>query len=346
MTWLLGILLVGSALVCLEQRRRLLALQQENRQLRQGADVVAGLMQTASGQDWQGAIQGLVDQLIASGVARAATVVAMTDEGALQVLAAASAPGEETCGAVDLAPARQALISEAPVRLADGCLILPLWESGDPVGLLGIKQSDPVVPAGDVLVGIAGLLVSGLRSHMRQMALSNLDGLTGLANHRHFHQALAVAIGQAYLENEPLSILYMDIDHFKQVNDRYGHQAGDTVLREFAMLLRRELPAGALAARYGGEELVIMLQGQHSLEAEALAEHLRHTIEEHPFLDRAANGHLNITVSLGVASYQLGQGKSKFIARADHALYVSKREGRNRITVAPPEVDTREPCPT
>jgi diguanylate cyclase (GGDEF)-like protein len=136
-------------------------------------------------------------------------------------------------------------------------------------------------------------------------------------------------IERAKDSHEAMSLFLMDVDHFKEFNDEYGHPAGDSVLRTIAEILHRHSSAHFIPARYGGEEFVGMMPGMTEAAAAALADRVRHEIEA-----AYPTGRL-VTASFGVASWQPGlRGKGELIARADKALYASKRAGRNRVTVA------------
>lgn len=168
-------------------------------------------------------------------------------------------------------------------------------------------------------------------SRARDEALA--DCLTGLVNRRGFDQALAQCLAEAEQEGKTPSILITDIDHFKTVNDTYGHLFGDKVICAIAQVLKQNIKGKDTAARYGGEEFVILLPDTPLQGALALAESIRATIEESRIKrvqDDVAIS--NITVSLGVASYRKNESVSDFFGRADHALYESKRQGRNRVT--------------
>lgn len=165
----------------------------------------------------------------------------------------------------------------------------------------------------------------------RDEALS--DGLTGLTNRRGFDQALALCLAEAEQEGKTLSILITDIDHFKTVNDTYGHLFGDKVICAIAQILKQNIKGKDTAARYGGEEFVILLPDTPLPGALALAEFIRATIEASRIKRVQDNVVVsNITVSLGVASYRKNESVSDFVGRADQALYESKRQGRNRVT--------------
>ena len=159
------------------------------------------------------------------------------------------------------------------------------------------------------------------------------DGLTGLANRRGFDLALAECLAEAEQEGRVPSILITDIDHFKLVNDTYGHLFGDKVICAIAQILKQNIKGKDTAARYGGEEFVILLPDTPLQGALTLAESIRATIEGIRIKRVQDNAvATNITVSLGVASYRQNESISDFIGRADQALYESKRQGRNRVT--------------
>lgn len=320
-----------------QQQRRERA---EWKRLQAELEQVTALTGTVSVGDWGRSVQGLANALVQSGVCQAAVVLALADNGAPEHRASAAAAGtrEWLPGAEE--GVKQVMDSLKTVRTGDAGLLLPVIEDGELVGILALQGVRPESPILTVAAQLAGLGLTGLRLYQKQAVLSNTDGLTGLANHRHFQQTLSVALAQAYLEGEPLALILFDIDHFKGVNDTYGHLFGDLVLRELAYLLRRELPEDALAARYGGEEFVVVLRGDTARHAEEVAERVRAAVAEHQVFDFTSGTRLSVTISCGVAQYELGQGKSRLVARADEALYASKHGGRNRVTVSLPENST------
>lgn len=170
-------------------------------------------------------------------------------------------------------------------------------------------------------------------SKARQDALA--DGLTGLTNRKGFDMALAACLSESEPEEQGPSLLMTDIDFFKKVNDTYGHLFGDKVIRAVAQILKDNVKGKDTAARYGGEEFVILLPDTPVEGARHLAEKIR-TAVERCRIKRASDNEAvaNITVSLGVAGYRAGESASDFIARADAALYTSKSQGRNRVTIA------------
>lgn len=163
--------------------------------------------------------------------------------------------------------------------------------------------------------------------------LSTVDGLTGLRTRRFVDEALAVEFLRARRYRTPLAVVMGDIDHFKQVNDVHGHQAGDVVLRGVGEMMRCMVRSTDVAGRYGGEEIII-IQPQNSHEgAGMLAERLREAIEAARFEDPDGK-QLSVTISFGVAEYRKEfSTPEELVAAADRALYRAKEEGRNRVVV-------------
>lgn len=165
---------------------------------------------------------------------------------------------------------------------------------------------------------------------------SRCDSLSGLSNRKGFDAALDACLAmRADVDEAGPSLLMLDIDFFKQVNDSYGHPFGDRVIQAVAEILKKLVKGQDTAARIGGEEFVVLLPNTAQDGALHLAEKIRMTVEKLR-IRRTDNQDVvaNITISLGVASYRQGESAAEFLTRADRALYVSKREGRNRSTVA------------
>jgi diguanylate cyclase (GGDEF)-like protein len=160
--------------------------------------------------------------------------------------------------------------------------------------------------------------------------LAQTDQLTGAANRRSFETTLDREMAQARRHNYPLSLLYLDIDHFKSINDRYGHEAGDAVLIRFVGVLKQRLRASDLLARWGGEEFIVMLSYTDLGNAVQIAEELRASVEQ----ERFETGRL--TCSFGVASLKSGDTVDTIVNRADKALYAAKEGGRNRVVCETP----------
>ena len=161
---------------------------------------------------------------------------------------------------------------------------------------------------------------------------SNTDALTGLANRRSLEAFLRSAQIAAMEAGTPLSILMIDIDHFKQFNDSYGHQVGDQVLRLVGRVLQESVRDCDLAARYGGEELMAILPGAPLETCAEVAERIRRRISEARLTRRATGEEVSsLTVSIGVAQFRMAESADDMIERCDRALYQAKRSGRNCV---------------
>lgn len=161
--------------------------------------------------------------------------------------------------------------------------------------------------------------------------LSNVDGLTGLYNRRYFQLTLDRMLMEASRTGHPLSMIMLDIDHFKRVNDTYGHKAGDDVIRFLARTLKNNIRKVDIAARYGGEEFVVLLHNTNVEGAARLAEKIRILVKDATI--NADGSTLNITSSFGVSSYpSLSMSSGDLVKNSDQALYFSKDNGRNMVT--------------
>ena len=158
------------------------------------------------------------------------------------------------------------------------------------------------------------------------------DTLTGLPNRRALDEFFRTAQMAAMENGDPLSVLMIDIDHFKTFNDNFGHGVGDQVLRLMATVLRERVRDGDLPARYGGEELIAVLPGADLATCQTVAERIRRSISEARITRRSTGEALpSITVSIGVAEFQSGESMAELIERCDRALYLAKRTGRNKV---------------
>ncbi|ANL65364.1 response regulator PleD [Rhizobium phaseoli] len=175
-----------------------------------------------------------------------------------------------------------------------------------------------------------------LRASVKQtIELAVTDPLTGLYNRRYLDNHLNVLFNRSMARGRPLSVLITDIDRFKQVNDTYGHDGGDEVLREFANRVRSTIRGADLACRYGGEEFVVAMPDTSPEVAAAVAERLRAAVESAPFMLKHAGQALNVTASFGIAS-RMGSvlTPDQLMKQADLALYEAKNTGRNRVVAA------------
>ena len=182
--------------------------------------------------------------------------------------------------------------------------------------------------------------------------LSISDGLTGLFNHRHIHQELSEEFERVKRTGEPLAVAMMDLDHFKQVNDTYGHQAGDAVLQELADILRETAREIDKLGRYGGEEFLAVLPDSDIDAATVFAERVREAVQEYAF-DVGLPEPVRLTMSAGVATFldHDVENPDQLVDWADRALYAAKKGGRNRVVravdIGPPgsqqEADTAMP---
>lgn len=161
---------------------------------------------------------------------------------------------------------------------------------------------------------------------------SLLDPLTKIANRKSFDEGIDAAIREAKAGSDPLCLMFIDIDHFKNFNDTYGHQTGDQVLRLVAMTLKSNIKGKDIAARYGGEEFAAILPSTDIEGAMIVAENVRKAIQAKELLKRSTNEKLGrITASFGVAIYQRSDTANSLIERADRCLYAAKHAGRNRV---------------
>ena len=166
--------------------------------------------------------------------------------------------------------------------------------------------------------------------------LAVTDGLTTLFNCRHFYSQLELEVDRCVRYQHPLSMLLIDIDHFKEFNDRFGHLEGDKVLVRFSQILKSCLRTNDSAYRYGGEEFTVILPETGVEEARKVAQRIRSTLEAELFHPPSGCS-VSKTISIGVTEYSPMEGIAAFVRRADQAMYVSKQDGRNRVSVlAPP----------
>jgi two-component system cell cycle response regulator len=162
-----------------------------------------------------------------------------------------------------------------------------------------------------------------------EMAIT--DPLTGLYNRRYMETHMGALVNQAIARGKPLSVLIVDIDYFKSINDTHGHDAGDDVLQDFAIRLRKSIRGIDLACRYGGEEFVVVMPETDMAVATMVAERLRRRIASEPFPIQKGTRTVDVTISIGIAALGPDDDAAAVIKRADQALYRAKRDGRNRV---------------
>jgi len=221
-----------------------------------------------------------------------------------------------------------------------GPLLYPLLRGGKPVGIMLLRKRAGSYQPGtlEALRSISSLLLLLIenkhfidRMHLLSHA-ANLDSLTGLFNHRFFQEILANELLRAERMGFPVSLLLVDIDHFKDYNDTYGHPKGDIALGAISAILKRDTRSYDTPARYGGEEFAVVLPHTSRRQAWAVAERIRRDVAKHSFPGQTPHRRASLTVSLGIASYPNNANtKADLIDRADQALYLAKSEGRNRV---------------
>jgi two-component system, cell cycle response regulator len=162
-----------------------------------------------------------------------------------------------------------------------------------------------------------------------EMAIT--DPLTGLYNRRYMESHLSSLLEQAVARKKPLTVLVLDIDYFKAINDSHGHDAGDDVLREFSFRIKKSIRGIDLACRYGGEEFVVVMPETDLTVATMVAERLRRRIATEPFPIQEGARKLEVTISVGISALSKNDTAATILKRADAALYRAKRDGRNRV---------------
>lgn len=233
----------------------------------------------------------------------------------------------------------EALLAQAfgdgtPVRSA---ALLPLVRQGLLIGSLhyGARDAERYDAASgtkflDRLSAIAAIAIESMLNRERLRRAGMTDGLTGVHNRRYFDHRSLIEFSQAVRHRYPLACLFLDIDHFKAINDGHGHPVGDEVLRQVGGLIQRSLRTGDLAARYGGEEFVVLLPRTDLAGAREVAERIRLMVQEAPFIT-PEGGTVSATLSAGLAMLPAGAVSfAELLSAADRALYEAKRAGRNR----------------
>ncbi len=218
---------------------------------------------------------------------------------------------------------------------------VPIFGNGRVVGVLSLSaEASEAFSEADERLGT--FLATFAAMHLKTASLEKIaitDHGTLAFNRHYLAPRLREEIARAERTGAPLSLLLLDLDRFKQVNDRFGHVAGDRVLRAFADRVREHVRTIDVLVRRGGEEFVLLMPATSTADAYAVAERIREALSRAPLCDvEAAAGfepHLQ-TVSIGVATWSRGEPEGRFESRADSAMYEAKRAGRNRVVIASP----------
>jgi two-component system cell cycle response regulator len=220
--------------------------------------------------------------------------------------------------------------------------LLPLLHKGRLIGSYNIGSNDKdrfdENAGADFLKHLAAVIAVCLdnnlaREHLKYLGL--IDNLTGVNNRRYFDQRLTEEISRIRRSGNPSSCLFIDADHFKNINDTYGHQTGDQVLRYIAQVIREQVRQIDVVARYGGEEFTVILLQTASEKAMEIAERIRQMIAARPYEDENEN-EISLTVSIGISTLSAeeiqhaAEAANRFVEQADQALYIAKNSGRNK----------------
>lgn len=217
-----------------------------------------------------------------------------------------------------------------------GNLIPQYWD------MIGLKYlSRTVLTLGGVLILL--ICLSGLAISEKLNSIVIREELTGLYNRSYIRQRLQEEFYRSGRYNHPLSLLMIDLDGFKAINDKYGHTIGDHVLRSFANLIKEEIRQSDIAARYGGEEFLIIMPETSNQEAFCAAERLRQKVSSCRFkVDSLKDKTIQLTISIGVCSFpQYGRNPDELISLADVAMYKAKQNGKNEVAVYREEVSSK-----
>jgi diguanylate cyclase (GGDEF)-like protein len=231
--------------------------------------------------------------------------------------------------------------ADIPIRVEDDLVGVLVVESAKPYafGLEDLNVFTAAANQAGVAIGRARLLrstrqqlteIENLQTQLREQAIR--DALTGLFNRRYMQETLPRELARARRDNNPLSIMIMDLDHFKRVNDTHGHRAGDHLLQALAELLIQHTRAGDIVCRYGGEDFVVIMPGAELSNCWQRGEQLR--IDVAKLHVRYSGRDLNLTLSIGIAAYpDHGKTGEEILIMADRALYQAKQSGRNRVVI-------------
>jgi two-component system cell cycle response regulator len=234
-----------------------------------------------------------------------------------------------------------------PIPVPASVAIVPLWRNHRLIGSLNLgsfheTRFTPNMATDFVehLASIVAICIENVINHERLKHIGLTDPLTGVNNRRYVERRLHEEIGRNFRHDHALSCMYIDIDHFKQINDQVGHHGGDQVLREVAARIKAELRLSDALGRFGGEEFVVLLIDAELADAVSIAERIRAAVAEQPVALDTGQA-VSATVSIGVATLiapdqteTVDALAQKFVASADQALYQAKESGRNKVVSA------------
>jgi diguanylate cyclase (GGDEF)-like protein len=220
-------------------------------------------------------------------------------------------------------------------------LDIPLVSRGKVMGIMRVITEKGTLPSEKerhlliIFANSAAVAIDNSLLHKKTEELTTVDALTELFNYRHFRNKLSEELRRADRYRQRFSLLMLDLDHFKKVNDAHGHQTGNIVLRELSNVIKQCVRDVDIVARYGGEEFVIILPQTGDQDALVIAERIRSSIEKAYFSNSQGQRDIQITTSIGIASYPNGvRTMNQLLEKADQALYKAKSGGRNRVEMA------------
>ena len=226
--------------------------------------------------------------------------------------------------------------------------VLPLIRQTKLLGSLNLGSnqlerftSDMATDFVERLASIIAICLENVINSERLTQIGLTDALTNVSNRRYVEQRMLEEIGRARRQHYGIACMYLDIDHFKSINDKHGHQGGDEVLKEVAKRIKAELRLSDTLGRFGGEEFVVLLVNTNHQDAKLVAERIRKSIESKPYL-LTMTGLCEVTISIGIATLsddhnqgEIDNAAKALLARADLALYAAKESGRNRVCESP-----------
>jgi len=215
-------------------------------------------------------------------------------------------------------------------------MVAPLLFEDEAIGAIYVAHSNPAVYNDQLfrlfsmLANQVALAVRNVQLHKTTATLAITDSLSGLYTHGYFQEHLGKETIQAKYSKQPLSLLILDVDFFKKVNDSYGHPQGDALLKQLGGVIKQVTRPTDVVCRYGGDEFTVTMLNTNRISAVVIAERIRSTCEDYEFV--LGNQVVHVTLSGGVASFpEDAETKKELIDKADHAMYEAKHKGRNRI---------------